>query len=47
MIRKLRFKLIGISMLSLLLVLVLIIGFLNVMNYASISRDADNVLSLL
>ncbi len=47
MIRKLRFKLVGISMLSLLLVLTLIIGLLNATNYRGIARGADNVLALL
>lgn len=47
MIRKLRFKLVGITMLSLLLVLSLIIGLLNAMNYRGIVKGADNVLALL
>ena len=47
MIRRLRFKLIVVSMLSLLLVLAVIMGFLNVVNYRGIVQDADNVLNLL
>ena len=47
MIRRLRFKLIVVCMLSLLLVLVAIMGFLNVVNYRGILQDADKVLNLL
>ncbi len=47
MIRRLRFKLIVVCMLSLLLVLTAIMGFLNVVNYRGIVQDADNVLNLL
>jgi len=47
MIRKLRAKLIMVSMLSLLIVLVIIIGGINVINYRGIVDDADSVLALL
>lgn len=45
MIRKLRFKLVGITMLSLLLVLALIIGLLNLTSYLGIVRSADSILA--
>lgn len=47
MIRKLRAKLIMVSMLSLLIVLVAIVGGINVINYRGIVDDADSVLALL
>ena len=47
MIRKLRFRLVLASMFSLLLVLGVIMGGLNVINYTRLVRDADIVLALL
>lgn len=47
MIRKLRTRLIMISMLSLVTVLTVIMGGVNIMNYRGIVRDADSVLALL
>lgn len=47
MIKKLRRKFIGISMFSLLAVLVIIMAFINVINYRSITQDADEILTLL
>lgn len=47
MIRKLRVRFVAASMLSLLLVLSVILGGLNIFNYRSIVSDIDSVLSLL
>ena len=47
MIRKLRFRLVFVSMLSLIVVLAVIMGGLNVLNYRRIVNDADGVLALL
>lgn len=47
MIRKLRTKLIMVSMLSLLTVLAIIIGGINIINYNGIVDDADSVLTML
>ena len=47
MIRKLRIKLIAVSMLSLLLVLLLIMGTVNLLNYRDIVAGADTTLALL
>lgn len=47
MIRALRFRLVLVSMLSLVLVLGVIMGGLNFLNYRRIVQDADGVLSLL
>lgn len=47
MIRKLQIKLILTSIVSLLLVLSVIIGVINIFNYRDIVRDADGVLQLL
>lgn len=47
MIRKLRIKLIAVSMLSLLLVLLLIMGTVNLLNYRDIVAGADATLALL
>lgn len=47
MFRKLRRKFIGLSMLSVLLVLSLIMGAVNLINYRSMTRSADEKLSLL
>ncbi|MGN0802946.1 MAG: sensor histidine kinase [Candidatus Faecivicinus sp.] len=47
MIRRLRFKLIAATMLSLLLVLTIIMCALNIVNYRGIVQDADSVLELL
>ena len=47
MIRKLRAKLIAISMLSLLAVLVVVMGAVNGINYHEIIAEADGILSIL
>lgn len=47
MIRKLRIKFILVSMFSMLLVLSVILGIVNVLNYDEIVHDADSVLALL
>ena len=47
MIRKLRKKLIFVAMLSLLLVLLLILGTVNFLNYYGVMADADRVLVIL
>ena len=47
MIRRLRIRLITVSMLSLLIVLTLILGGVNILNYRGIVNDADSVLALL
>ena len=46
MIRKLRFRLVLASMLSLFAVLAVIMGGLNGMNYQRIVKDSDGVLAL-
>lgn len=47
MIKKLQFKFIAISMLSVFLVLLVIMGAINIMNYRRIVRDSESVLSVL
>lgn len=47
MIRRLRIKLLAISMLSLLLVLLLIMGGVNVVNYRHVIEEADSTLDIL
>ncbi|MGN0184704.1 MAG: sensor histidine kinase [Aristaeellaceae bacterium] len=47
MIRRLRFKLVAATMLSLMLVLTVIMCALNIVNYRGIVQDADSVLELL
>lgn len=47
MIKKLRMKLIAVSMLSLFFVLLIIMGTVNVLNYQDIVVQADNTLSIL
>lgn len=47
MIRKLRFRLVLVSMLSLVAVLAVIMGGLNLLNYRRIVQDADGVLTVL
>ena len=47
MIQKLRRKFIGVSMLSMFLVLLTIMGTVNVLNYRDIVTQADNTLALL
>lgn len=47
MIKRLRQKFIGIAMLSMFVVLAIIIGAINIMNYQNIVRDADAILTLL
>ena len=47
MIGKLRHKLILVAMCSLLLVLLLILGAVNFLNYRSVVGEADRVLDLL
>ena len=47
MIRRMQAKLILVSMLSLLLVLAVILGCVNALNYRSLVQEADAVLKLL
>ena len=47
MIKKLRRKFIGVSMLSTLLVLTIIIGTVNILNYRKVIRDAEHILLIL
>ena len=47
MIRKLRFKLISAAMISLFIVITIIIGAVNFLNYRGILEDADQILTLL
>lgn len=47
MIRKLRLKFILVSMLSVTIVMVLLIGVINIMNYRSVVKNADRILALL
>ena len=47
MIKKLRAKFILVSMLAVTLVLVMLIGVINVINYKSVVRSADRILSML
>ena len=47
MIKKLRFKLIAVSMLSLFLVLAIIIATVNILNYNEIVTQADSTLAIL
>ena len=43
MIKKLRIKLIAVSMVSLFTVLFIIAGTINLMNYIGVVRDADSI----
>ena len=47
MIKKLRIKLIAVAMLSLFLVLFIIVGTVNILNYKKLIREADNTLLIL
>ena len=47
MIRKLRLKFILVSMLSVTIVMVLLIGVINIMNYRSVVKNADRILAML
>lgn len=47
MIKKLRIKLIAVSMVSLFTVLFVIAGTINLMNYIGVIRDADSILTIL
>ena len=47
MIRKLRKKLIAVSMVSLCIVLFCIFGFVGLLNYRKMVSDADHTLSIL
>lgn len=47
MIKKLRIKLIAVSMVSLFTVLFIIAGTINLMNYIGVVRDADSILTVL
>ena len=47
MIRTLRFRFIRLAMLAVALVLLLIIGTINLLNYRNVIRDADTILSVL
>ena len=44
MIRKLRIKFIGISMTSTIIVLFLLLGSINLLNYREMSHNADTIL---
>lgn len=47
MIQKLRFRFIGVAMLSIGIILVLLMGTVNLANFASVSADADDLLDSL
>ena len=47
MIKKLRKKLVAVAMLSLFIVLFIIIGTVNVLNYTRMVDDADRTLNIL
>lgn len=47
MIKKLRLKIIATGVLSVLMVLVIILGAINIMNYVEILEDADSILGML
>jgi len=47
LIKKLRLKFILVSMLSVTIVLVMLIGIINVLNYRSVVRSADRILTML
>ena len=47
MIRKLRIKFIAISMTSTIIVLFLILGSINLLNYREMSHNADTILDFL
>ena len=47
MIRKLRFKLISAAMVSLFIVIAIIIGVVNILNYRGIVEDSDQILTIL
>ena len=47
MIRKLRFKLISAAMVSLFIVITIIIGAVNILNYRGILEDSDQILTIL
>lgn len=47
MIKKLRLKFILVSMLSVTIVMVLLIGVINIMNYRSVVNSADRILAML
>ena len=47
MIRKLQIKLISISMISLILVMSVILGAVNLLNYRQVVLDADRTLAFL
>lgn len=47
MIRKMRRRLVVVSIGSLLIVLLLIMGTVNILNYQQILRDADQILGIL
>ena len=47
MIKKLRRKLIAVAMLSLFLVLFIIVGTVNILNYKKLIMEADNTLLIL
>lgn len=47
MIKKLRFKLIAVAMMAMFLVLAVIIGTINIMNYRGVLAEADEILAAL
>ena len=47
MIKKLRVKFIAVAMISVMVVLTIILGTINVLNYRGVVEDADNILQIL
>ena len=47
MIKKLQMRLIAVSMLSLLLVLIVIVGSINLFNFRRVAHEADGILTFL
>lgn len=47
MIKKLRVKFIAVAMISIMVVLTIILGTINVLNYRGVVEDADNILQIL
>ena len=47
MIKKLRLKFILVSMLAITIVMVMLIGVINIMNYRSVVNSADRILAML
>lgn len=47
MIKKLRVKFIAVAMISVMVVLSIILGTINVLNYRAVVEDAENTLKIL